>query len=156
MPKNQSLTVAEAQKKLEQYCAYQERCHKEVADKLKELGMIPAAMDTIISQLIQDNYLNETRFSQSFARGKFRIKKWGKNRIVRELKLRYISDYNIKMGMKEISDTDYESTFYQLFEKRKLEVAHLSKPEQKKKILSYLSYRGWEHPRTYNALNELL
>ena len=156
MPKNQSLTVAEAQKKLEQYCAYQERCHKEVADKLKELGMIPAAMDTIISQLIQDNYLNETRFAQSFARGKFRIKKWGKNRIVRELKLRYISDYNIKMGMKEISDTDYESTFYQLFEKRKLEVAQLSKPQQKKKILSYLSYRGWEHPRIYNALNELL
>ena len=156
MPKNQSLNVAEAQKKLEQYCAYQERCHKEVADKLKELGMIPAAMDNIISQLIQGNYLNETRFAQSFARGKFRIKKWGKNRIVRELKMRYISDYNIKMGMKEISDTDYESTFYQLFEKRKLEVAHLSKPEQKKKILSYLSYRGWEHPRIYNALNELL
>ena len=156
MPKNQSLTVAEAQKKLEQYCAYQERCHKEVADKLKELGMIPAAMDTIISQLIQDNYLNETRFAQSFARGKFRIKKWGKNRIVRELKLRHISDYNIKMGMKEISDRDYDGTFYQLFEKRKLEVAHLSKLEQKKKIHSYLSYRGWEHPRIYNALNELL
>jgi SOS response regulatory protein OraA/RecX len=60
------------------------------------------------------------------------------------------------MGMKEISDRDYDSTFYQLFEKRKLEVAHLSKLEQKKKIHSYLSYRGWEHPRIYNALNELL
>jgi len=156
MQKNQSLTVAEAQKKLEHYCAYQERCHKEVAHKLKELGMIPAAIDTIISQLIQENYLNETRFAQSFARGKFRIKKWGKNRIVRELKLRDISDYNIKMGMKEISDTDYERTFYQLFEKRKLEVAHFSKAKQKKKILSYLSYRGWEHPLIYNALNELL
>ena len=156
MQKNQSLTVVEAQKKLEHYCAYQERCHKEVANKLKELGMIPVAIDTIISQLIQDNYLNETRFAQSFARGKFRIKKWGKNRIVRELKLRHISDYNIKMGMKEISDREYDSTFYQLFEKRKLEVAHLSKLEQKKKIHSYLSYRGWEHPRIYNALNELL
>ena len=155
MQKKQSLTVVEAQKKLEHYCAYQERCHKEVADKLKELGMIPVAIDTIISKLIQDNYLNETRFAQSFARGKFRIKKWGKNRIVLELKLRHISDYNIKMGMKEISDRDYESTFYQLFEKRKLKVAHLSKLEQKKKIHSYLSYRGWEHPRIYNALNEL-
>jgi regulatory protein len=156
MQKNQSLTVVEAQKKLEHYCAYQERCHQEVEQKLRQMKMIPQAIEVIIGKLIQDNYLNETRFAQSFARGKFRIKKWGKNRIVRELKLRHISDYNIKMGMKEISDRDYESTFYQLFEKRKLEVAHLSKPEQKKKILSYLSYRGWEHPRIYNALNELL
>ena len=156
MQKNQSLTVVEAQKKLEHYCAYQERCHQEVEQKLRQMKMIPQAIEVILGKLIQDNYLNETRFAQSFARGKFRIKKWGKNRIVRELKLRHISDYNIKMGMKEISDRDYESTFYQLFEKRKLEVAHLSKPEQKKKILSYLSYRGWEHPRIYNALNELL
>lgn len=155
MIKKQSITVAEAQKKLEHYCAYQERCHKEVSAKLKELGMIPAAMDTIISQLIQNDYLNETRFAQSFARGKFRIKKWGKNRILRELKLRHISDYNIKMAIKEISDTDYESTFYQLFEKRKQEVSHLSKSEQKNKILSYLSYRGWEHQRIYNALNKI-
>ena len=110
---------------------------------------------SIISQLIQNDYLNETRFAQSFARGKFRIKKWGKNRILRELKLRHISDYNIKMAIKEISDTDYESTFYQLFEKRKQEVSHLSKSEQKNKILSYLSYRGWEHQRIYNALNEI-
>ena len=154
MQKKQSLSVTDAQKKLEYYCAYQERCHKEVVTKLKEFGMIPAAIDTIVTKLIQENYLNETRFAQSFARGKFRIKKWGKNRILRELKIRQISPYNIKMGMKEISDNAYQETFYHLFEKRKQEVAHLSKAEQKKKIFSYLSYRGWEHQRIYNALNE--
>lgn len=154
MQKKQSLSVTDAQKKLEHYCAYQERCHKEVVTKLKEFGMIPAAIDIIVTKLIQENYLNETRFAQSFARGKFRIKKWGKSRILRELKIRQISPYNIKMGMKEISDTAYQETFYHLFEKRKQEVAHLSKAEQKKKIFSYLSYRGWEHQRIYNALNE--
>ena len=154
MQKKQSLSVTDAQKKLEHYCAYQERCHKEVVTKLKEFGMIPAAIDTIVTKLIQENYLNETRFAQSFARGKFRIKKWGKNRILRELKIRQISPYNIKMGMKEISDNAYQETFYHLFERRKQEVAHLSKAEQKKKIFSYLSYRGWEHQRIYNALNE--
>ncbi len=96
MQKKPVLTVAEAQQKLEHYCAYQERCHQEVVNKLQELGMIPAAIDAIISSLIQNNYLNEMRFAQSFARGKFRIKKWGKNRILRELKLRNISNYNIK------------------------------------------------------------
>jgi len=116
--------------------------------------MIQIAIDTIVTKLIENNYLNETRFAQSFARGKFRIKKWGKNRIKRELKARQISDYNIKKGMKEINDTDYESTFYELFEKRKNEIAHLPKSEQKRKLFSYLSYRGWEQQRIYSALND--
>ena len=154
MHNTRPVSLVEAQQKLEHYCTYQERCHKEVVEKLKQLGMIPIAIDTVVAKLIEDNYLNETRFAQSYARGKFRIKKWGKNRIKRELKTRQISDYNIKLGMKEIEDTDYENTFYELFEKRKNEVAHLAKSEQKRKLLSFLSYRGWEHQRIYNALNE--
>ena len=75
--KIKSYTLAQAQKKLEYYCAYQERCHKEVIAKLRTLGMIPSVIDKIISELIKANYLNETRFTQSFVRGKFRIKKWG-------------------------------------------------------------------------------
>ena len=117
MSKSNSHTLEEAKKKLEHYCAYQERCHQEVISKLNSLGMISGAKDVIVSHLIEHNYLNETRFAQSFTRGKFRIKKWGRNRILRELKLRQISDYNIKKGMKEIPDSDYETTFYELFEK---------------------------------------
>ena len=89
--KTKGYTVQEATKKIESYCAYQDRCHKEVVSKLKEMGMIPLAVDTIIAQLIEDRFLNEERFAKSFARGKFNIKKWGKNRIVRELKFRNIS-----------------------------------------------------------------
>ena len=139
--KIKSYTLAQAQKKLEYYCAYQERCHKDVIAKLKTLGMIPSVIDKIISELIKANYLNETRFTQSFVRGKFRIKKWGKNRILQELKVRDISSFNIKLGMKEISDDNYQKTFYELFEKRRREVKQLTKTEQKKKILSYMSYR---------------
>ena len=101
--KIETYTIVEAMKKLESYCAYQERCHKEVNQKLRDMGMIPQAIDQIISQLIQENYLNEERFAQSFARGKFNIKKWGKNRIVNELKFRGISIYNIKTALKEIA-----------------------------------------------------
>ena len=114
--KIKSYTLAQAQKKLEYYCAYQERCHKEVIAKLRTLGMIPSVIDKIISELIKANYLNETRFTQSFVRGKFRIKKWGKNRILQELKVRDISSFNIKLGMKEISDDNYQKTFYELFD----------------------------------------
>ena len=105
MQGKKSLTISDAKKKLEHYCVYQERCHKEVINKLKELGIIPSAIDLIVTDLIQNNYLNETRFAQSYARGKFNIKKWGKGRILRELKKRGISEYNINLGMKEILDS---------------------------------------------------
>ena len=153
--KIKSYTLAQAQKKLEYYCTYQERCHKEVIAKLRTLGMIPSVIDKIISELIKANYLNETRFTQSFVRGKFRIKKWGKNRILQELKVREISSFNIKLGMKEISDDNYQKTFYELFEKRRREVKQLTKTEQKKKIFSYMSYRGWENSKVYEALRNL-
>ena len=155
MDKKKSYSLKEAKKKLEHFCSYQERCHKEVDYKLKELGMIQSASQEIISQLIQDDYLNETRFAKSFARGKFRIKKWGKNRILKEFKFRNISDYNIKIGMQELTEPEYVDSFYNLFEKRKKSVEHLPIDEQKKKIYSYLSYRGWEHQKIYDALNQL-
>ena len=153
--KIKSYTLAQAQKKLEYYCTYQERCHKEVIAKLRTLGIIPSVIDKIISELIKANYLNETRFTQSFVRGKFRIKKWGKNRILQELKVREISSFNIKLGMKEISNDNYQKTFYELFEKRRREVKQLTKTEQKKKIFSYMSYRGWENSKVYEALRNL-
>ena len=154
MQKKTSFTLQEAQKKLEYYCAYQERCHWEVEQKLKDLQMIPEAQEVIISKLIKENYLNESRFAQSFARGKFNIKKWGKQRIVNELKARKISEYNIKLALKEISDEAYQSAFYSLFEKRKKAVSNYSIPIQKKKILAYMVYRGWESHLIYTALNE--
>ena len=154
MQKKTSFTLQEAQKKLEYYCAYQDRCHWEVEQKLKALEMIPEAQELIITKLIKENYLNESRFAQSFARGKFNIKKWGKQRIVRELKARKISEYNIKLGLKEISDEAYQSVFYSLFEKRKKAVSSYSIPIQKKKILAYMVYRGWESHLIYTALNE--
>ena len=154
-PSQKTYTLKEAQAKLESFCAYQERCHKEVIAKLRTLGMIPSVIDKIISELIKANYLNETRFTQSFVRGKFRIKKWGKNRILQELKVRDISSFNIKLGMKEISDDNYQKTFYELFEKRRREVKQLTKTEQKKKIFSYMSYRGWENSKVYEALRDL-
>ena len=155
MEARKSITISDAKKNIEHYCAYQERCHKEVINKLKNLGIIQNAIDIIVADLIQNNYLNETRFAQSFARGKFKIKKWGKVKIHRELNKREISEYNIKMGMKEISDSDYEETFNMLLEKKLLELSHLSESEKKRKIFNYLSYRGWEVEKIFEALRKI-
>ena len=155
MEAKKSITISEAKKNIEHYCAYQERCHKEVVNKLKDLGVIQNAIDVIVADLIQNNYLNETRFAQSFARGKFKIKKWGKVKIHRELNKREISEYNIKMGMKEISDSDYEETFNKLLDKKLSELSHLSEREQKRKVFNYLSYRGWEVEKIFEGLRKI-
>ena len=152
---NPSHTLAEAKHKIEHYCAYQERCHKEVVQKLLQMGMIPAAIDQIMAGLIAENYLNEMRFAQSFARGKFRIKHWGKNRIKRELKARDISDYCIKAGLKEIDPQEYLASFHILAEKKAASLSHLPLLQQKKKLSDYLLYRGWESHLIYDKAREL-
>lgn len=155
LPMKNTFTLLEARHKIQRYCAYQERCHYEVEEKLKTMGMIPAAREILISQLIEEDYLNESRFAKHYARGKFRIKKWGKIRIQKELKARKISEYNVKLGLKEIDPKDYLQTFYLLFEKRR-EAVKKEKPSlRKKKIFDYLVYRGWETSLIYEALNNL-
>lgn len=146
----------EVQKILENYCAYQERCHKEVSDKLKSMRMIPEAIDTIIVHLITNNYLNEERFAKAFARGKFRIKRWGKNRIVRELKFRQVSDYAIKSALTEIDLDDYYKILHLLTLKRINQVKEKNIYKKRKKVADYLLYRGWESNLVYEKINELL
>ena len=154
-PSRKHITVQEAQQKLERYCAYQDRCHLEVVSKLKEMRMIPEAIDVIVAHLIQENYLNEERFARSFARGKFNIKKWGKNRIVNELKRRQISTFNIKCALSEISEEDYLNTFNELAIKRWEQLNTENLQRRKKKLTDYLFYRGWESHLVYKKIQEL-
>lgn len=154
--KTETYTLKEAVKKMEGYCAYQERCHKEVIRKLKDMHMIPEAIDEIVTYLIQQNYLNEERFAQSFARGKFNIKKWGRNRIVNELKFREISKYNIKTALQEIDDQAYLITLDTLAKKRVATIKETNKQKRRKKLADYLLYRGWESHLVYEKLKELI
>ncbi|MDO6812769.1 regulatory protein RecX [Tenacibaculum soleae] len=148
-------TVDEVKRKLEQYCVYQDRCHKEIEQKIKDYNLIPEARELILLSLLQDNFLNEERFSKSFARGKFRIKKWGKQRIVRELKFRNISKYNITIALKEIDEEEYISTMYSLLEKKNKLTIETNQFKRKKKIADYLLYKGFESSLVYEAINTI-
>ena len=148
-------TVAEAKQKLENYCAYQERCHQEVRRKLRSMGMIPLAIDDIMVHLIKNNFLNEERFARSYARGKFRINKWGRIRIERELKARGLSDYTIEAGLDEIDEDEYMDTFETLAEKKYATIKDTNPYKAKAKLANYLLYRGWETDLVYEKINEL-
>jgi regulatory protein len=150
-------TLEEAKRALERYCVYQDRCHKEVRTKLKEMRMIPDAIDIVIGHLIEHNFLNEERFAKAFVRGKFNHKSWGKQRIVRELKQRQISPYNIKTGLLEISEEDYNTTFDTLSRKRYEQLSlEKDKYKKRKKLADYLIYRGWEGDLVYGKVKELV
>ena len=152
---NGDFTIKEVETKLQYYCSYQDRCHKEVHEKLKTFNIIPEGVDQIISNLIRENFLNETRFCESFVRGKFKIKNWGKIRIINELKRRNISTYNINQGLKEIDELEYLKKFEEIFNKKLSSLEKLTPVLKKKKILSYLLYRGWESSLIYQKIYEI-
>jgi regulatory protein len=148
-------TLEEAKRTLENYCAYQERCHKEVVQKLYNMRMIPEAIDLVVVHLLQQVFLNETRFAKTYVRGKFRVKKWGRKRLELELKKREISTFNIKEAFKEIPEADYLNTFHTLAEKKASSIKETNPLKKKKKLADYLLYRGWESHLVYDKVNEL-
>ena len=149
-----SLNALNNKKKLEAYCAYQERCHKEVVAKLWSLGTNQNEIDEIISHLITSNFLNEERFSCSFARGKHRIKNWGKVRIVNELKFRNISSRNIATALKELNLEEYFEAFEKLSIRVWESISEKNSLKKRKKFCDYLLRKGWESDWVYAKAKE--
>ena len=142
-------------KKIEHYCAYQERCHKEVITKLNKLGVFGDEADEYICYLIDENFLSETRFSEAYVRGKFNNNNWGKVKISRELKLRNISDWNISNALSQINSEDYNNKLRKLCLKL-VELNDKSEFELKNKVVKNLSYKGWEVDLVIKTLNQLI
>jgi regulatory protein len=155
-PQKKSFTVDEIKRKIEQFCVYQDRCHKEVEQKMRDYELIPEAREMILLSLMQDNFLNEERFAKSFARGKFRIKSWGKQRIIRELKFRDISTYNIKTALKEIDENEYLETIYRVTEKRSNSISETNSYKKKQKLIDFLMRKGFENELIFTTVNEVL
>jgi regulatory protein len=141
----QYFSKEQALQKAKQYCAYQERCHREVKEKLYGFGLHKKDVDELISTLIEENYLNEERFAIQFAGGRFRIKHWGRVKIKYDLKLKQVSDYCIKKALRSIDETDYEKKLHQLYE-QKLKTLRSEKNVfiKKRKLQDHLLQKGYE------------
>ena len=143
----------EALAKLQRYCAYQDRCHQEVIKKLLDLGVYGESQDEIIMNLIQENFLNEERFAKSFARGKFRMKKWGRNKIKQELKQRQISKYCIKKGLEEIEKDEYCHVLEQLIVRKFKEYKAPNFYQLKLKVARFVITKGFESQMAWAIIN---
>lgn len=139
------------------YCAYQERTQAEVRERLQQWGVYGDEAEEIIVYLIEDNYLNEGRFAKIFAGGKFRIKHWGRKKILHELKARKLSDHAIREAMAEIEDEDYLATLKTLIEKKRYELRTEKHPQiLKQKLVRYAVGKGFESDLVWEMVNKIL
>ena len=145
MPFKKTLSPEQALQKARHYCAYQERSHSEVKEKLYALGLFRNQVDITLAALIEDNYLNEERFARQFAGGKFRMKHWGRVKIKYALKQKQVSEYCIKKGLREIDESDYAVTLEKLASDRWESLS--SEPNlfiKLRKTKDYLLEKGYE------------
>lgn len=148
-------SIKEAIQKIEYFCSYQERSHEEVVSKLWSMKMESEEIDEIMVHLIGSNFLNEERFACSFARGKHRIKHWGKIRIVNELKFKKISQTLINIALKEITPEEYSQTFHALADRHWETIRESDVRKKKKKFCDYLLRRGFESNLVFEKVKDL-
>lgn len=148
------LTKEQALQKLKHYCAYQERCHSEVKEKLYSLGVWKKEHDELISTLIEENYLNEERYAIAFAGGKWRVKRWGRVKIKYELQQKQVSDYCIKKAMKQIEEDEYQRVLKELADEKYASLKADQYMIRYKKTLDYLTRRGFEPALIRQALGK--
>ena len=152
----QNIGVEEALKKIKYYCTYQERNHQETKEKLYSFGLYKNEVEQLLSQLVEENYLNEERFAMAFAGGKFRIKQWGRVKIKYELRQKRVSDYCIKVALKVIEEKDYEKTLNQLaIAKLKTLKSEKNTFVKKSKLQQYLMYKGFEAGLIMGIVNSI-
>ena len=139
------------------YCKYQERCHAEVRNKLYELGFTTPEVENQLADLVSAGVVNEERYARAFARGHFRMKQWGREKIKQHLKMHKISDYCIKKALTEIDGDEYEKTLYKLSYKKYEEVKKdRSLPSRKAKMYRYLIQKGYERDLVMDAINDCI
>ncbi len=140
-----SYTFQEIKQKMVNYCVYQDRCHYEVEQKMRDFTLIQEAKDEIMLYLMQENYLNEERFVRSYIRGKFYMKSWGRTKIKIHLKQKGISEKLISNCWNEIDEEDYENTIIKIYKDYFSKLSGLKEFQRKSKSIKYLLSKGFEY-----------
>ena len=147
-------TPDEALKKAERYCAFQERSQQEVRDKLYSLGLHRNDVENLLSMLIGSGFVKEERFASAFAGGKFRIKKWGRNKIRMALREKKVSEPLIKRALSEIDEREYRKTLLDILNSRSKKITENNLLKKNYKVASYAIARGFEPELVWELIQE--
>jgi len=134
----------EVLEKLRKYCAFQERSHRDVGQKMWDMKIPSNLHDDILIELISSDFINEERFAKAYVRGKFRIKKWGRLKIVKGLKEHNISKPCIQIGLREIDDRQYMKNLRQCIDEKRLKLTEKNPWKRKSAIMRFAQQRGFE------------
>jgi len=152
---NKELDKNKIIEKLRQFCAYRERCAAEVLDKLKELDCVGKDAELICKRLEKDDYLNNMRYAEVFAGGKFRINKWGKGKIKQALLKNKISKEYIQLALDSIDSVEYINTLNSIIEKKIKEKDWKVIDEFRKiKLYNFALSKGYEPELIINVINK--
>ncbi len=155
MLRRKHITAEQALQKIKQYCTYQERCHKEVKEKLYSYGLHKSDTEKIVADLIENDFLNEERFAIQFAGGKFRMKQWGRKKIQYELQQKGVNTYSTKVALKELDQSDYSDTLHKLASVKWESLATEHHLTRQAKTQAYLMQKGFEPELISKAIKEL-
>jgi len=150
------LSSAEALARIYRYCAYQERSHQEVKNKLYEFGLYSSEVDETLSRLITEGFLNEERFAKAFAGGKFRMKKWGRLKIQNKLESLGLTPRCIGQGIKEIDAADYSKTLKDLIKKKAQQTLEQNPYKKRDKVARFAIAKGYEPELVWEVVKEAL
>lgn len=150
------LSSAEALARIYRYCAYQERSHQEVKNKLYEYGLYSSEVDELLSRLITEGFLNEERFAKAFAGGKFRMKKWGRLKIQNKLESLGLTTRCIGRGMKEIDAVDYSKVLKDLLKKKAQQTIEENPYKRRDKVARFAIAKGYEPELVWEMVKEIL
>ena len=137
------------------YCASQERCLKQVSNKLLEWKVRPDDADQIIDQLKKENYINEERFAREYAISKFHMNKWGKIKIVNELKRFMLSEKNIRLGIQEIDSEEYMDTLTKLLTTKSRGIKEKNKYLAQRKVANFAISKGFEAGLVWETIRNM-
>lgn len=147
------ITPEQALPKARNWCAKQERNHSETRSKLYNWGLKTKEVEKILAELISSGFINEERFAKQYAGGKFRMKKWGRMKILNYLKRKNISEYCINKGIEEIGEADYKATLKILLEKKTKTLIEKNPLVKKNKLARFLIGKGYEREMVWEEVN---
>ncbi len=142
--------------KAQAFCAYQERCTHEMAQKLREWKVDEDRIPNIIEDLTKEKFLNDLRFTQTYVSSKFRLNKWGKIKLAYELRMKKIPDALISQGLEVISEDEYREAIQALIAQKAREVKDTDAYARKQKIARFLVSKGYETDLVFGELKRLV
>lgn len=151
---NPQVIVKKLTEKAQRYCAYTERCHCDVRQKLLSLGADENTICSITARLQKEGYLDDARFAQLFANGKFRSNRWGKTKIRAELIKRQIPESLIRKALENINEEAYRQSLSLLINKKIKELSDKQACKISEKVTAYCLRKGFEPDIVWEMLNK--